>query len=48
MTEEQKSKLFFGYIVAAAGFWVWFILFGIYGTFSVFFVPVSTAFGWTR
>jgi len=48
MKEKQKSRLFYGYIVAAAGFWVWFIGFGIYGTFSVFFVPVSTDFGWTR
>ncbi len=48
MKEKQKSKLFYGYIVATAGFWVWFIGFGIYGTFSVFFVPISTEFGWTR
>jgi MFS family permease len=48
MNEKQKSSLFYGYIVAAAGFWVWFIGFGLYSTFSVFFVPVSAEFGWTR
>ena len=48
MKEKQKSRLFYGYIVAAAGFWVWFIGFGIYGTFGIFFVPVSSEFGWTR
>lgn len=48
MSSETKKKLFYGWIVAAAGFWVWFIGFGIYGTFSVFFIPVSSEFGWTR
>ena len=48
MKDKQKSRLFYGYIVAAAGFWVWFIGFGIYGTFGVFFVPVSSEFGWSR
>ena len=44
----MRKSLFYGYIVAAAGFWVWFIAFGITLTFSVFFVPVSTEFHWTR
>jgi MFS family permease len=48
MTENRKSLFFYGYGVAVAGFWVWFLAFGIYGTFSVFFVPVSTEFHWTR
>jgi MFS family permease len=43
-----RKSLFYGYIVAAAGFWVWFVAFGISLTFSVFFVPVSTEFHWTR
>jgi len=43
-----RKSLFYGYIVAAAGFWVWFIAFGISLTFSVFFVPVSAEFHWTR
>ncbi|MBN2061530.1 MAG: MFS transporter [Deltaproteobacteria bacterium] len=48
MIDAQKSKPFFGYIVAAAGFWIWFILYGAYCTFGVFFVPVSAEFGWSR
>ena len=44
----MRKSLFYGYIVAAAGFWVWFIAFGIHLTFSVFFVPVSAEFPWTR
>lgn len=48
MTETRKSRFFYGYGVAIAGFWVWFLAFGIYGTFSIFFVPVSTEFHWTR
>lgn len=34
--------------MAAAAFGVWFMSMGTYGTFSVFFVPVSTEFGWSR
>ncbi|MDP2644140.1 MAG: MFS transporter [Desulfobacterales bacterium] len=48
MSEKQNSTLFYGYIVAAAGFWIWFIGFGTIGTFGVFFVPVSAEFDWTR
>lgn len=44
----MRKSLFYGYTVAAAGFWVWFIAFGISLTFSVFFIPVSTEFHWTR
>jgi hypothetical protein len=43
-----RRSLFYGYVVAAAGFWVWFVTFGIHLTFTVFFVPVSTEFHWTR
>lgn len=48
MTETRKSRSFYGYRVAIAGFWVWFLAFGISTTFSVFFVPVSSEFNWTR
>lgn len=48
MTENRRSRIFYGYAVAAAGFWIWFIAFGIQGTFPIFFVPVSGEFHWTR
>lgn len=48
MTEKRKSTYFYGYVVIAAGFWVWFISFGIHGTFSVFFLPISSEMSWTR
>ena len=48
MIENRKSRFFYGYGVAAAGFWVWFLGFGISTTFSVFFIPVSTELHWTR
>lgn len=43
-----RKKFFYGYIVAAASFCVWMVGFGTTGTFSMFFVPVSTEFGWSR
>ena len=48
ISSEKRKSLFYGYVVAAAGFWVWFIAFGISLTFSVFFIPVSSEFHWTR
>lgn len=44
----MRKSLYYGYVIAAAGFWVWFVAFGIHLTFSVFFVPVSEEFRWTR
>jgi len=48
VSKIAKRRFFYGYIVAAAGFGVWLIGFGTQGTFSVFFMPVSSEFGWTR
>ncbi|MFC1911039.1 MFS transporter [Chloroflexota bacterium] len=44
----MKQKFFYGYVVALAGFGVWFMGFATQSTFSVFFLPVSNDFGWTR
>jgi MFS family permease len=41
-------KFFYGYIVVAAGFGVWFIGFTLQNTFGVFFLPISQDFGWTH
>ena len=43
-----KSRFFYGYVVAAAGFSIWLIGWGIHTTFGVFFKPMLTEFGWTR
>ena len=43
-----KGLFFYGYIVAAAGFTVWMVGFGISLTFGIFYKPMLTEFGWTR
>lgn len=48
MTEDRRPRLFYGYAIAAAGFWLWFVALGVYGTFPIFFVPVSGEFQWSR
>jgi MFS family permease len=46
--DVTKGLFFYGYIVAAAGFIVWMIGFGISSTFGIFYKPMLTEFGWTR
>ncbi|MFH1489558.1 MAG: MFS transporter [Pseudomonadota bacterium] len=48
-TDKKERRFFYGYIVAAAGFTVWFIGWGVYSIcFGVFFTPLLSEFGWTR
>ncbi|MBW1996479.1 MAG: MFS transporter [Deltaproteobacteria bacterium] len=46
--DTTKYPFFYGYIVAAAGFMIWMIGFGISGTFGIFYKPILTEFGWSR
>lgn len=49
--ENEKSypHLFYGYVVAAAGFTTWFVGWGAYALcFGVFFKPLLAEFHWTR
>jgi MFS family permease len=48
LAETSKQRFFYGYIVVAAGFFIWLIGFGIYGTYGVFFKPLIIEFGWSR
>jgi MFS family permease len=44
-----EKRLFYGYIVAGAGFTIWLIGWGTYSPcFSVFFKPLLAEFGWSR
>ena len=46
---NSRAPLFYGYIVAGAGFITWFIGWGAYSIcFGVFFKPLLTEFHWTR
>ena len=47
--DTKKSQLFYGYVVTAAGFSIWFIGWGTFTPcFGVFFKPLLNEFGWTR
>jgi MFS family permease len=43
-----KPRVFYGYIVVVAAFFVMLLMWGIFFTFGIFFKPLSTEFGWTR
>ncbi|MBN2077200.1 MAG: MFS transporter [Dehalococcoidales bacterium] len=46
--ETGKQKFFYGYVIVALGLFINMVLGGTLYTFSVFFEPLSTEFGWTR
>ena len=46
--EKGKQKFFYGYVIVALGLFINMVLGGTLYTFSVFFEPLSTEFGWTR
>ncbi|MFC1902362.1 MFS transporter [Chloroflexota bacterium] len=46
--EPAGPKFFYGYVVAATGFAIWFLGCGGSVNFSVFLKPVLTEFGWAR
>ncbi len=46
--ETGKKKIFYGYVIVALGLFINMVLGGTLYTFSVFFGPLSTEFGWTR
>ncbi|MFC2004639.1 MFS transporter [Chloroflexota bacterium] len=51
MTQQvviRKPRFFYGYVVVALAFFASLILGGTLYTFSVFFKPLSSEFGWTR
>lgn len=45
---SDQPKFFYGYAVAAAGFVIWMVVFGIHNTFGIFYLPLITEFGWQR
>ncbi|UCD08534.1 MAG: MFS transporter [Dehalococcoidales bacterium] len=51
MTSQVKTgkrEFFYGYVIVALGLFINMVLGGTLYTFSVFFEPLSTEFGWTR
>lgn len=48
-TDKERFRFFYGYVVAAAGFTIWFIGWGVFSMcFGVFLKPLLDEFGWTR
>ena len=43
-----RPRLFYGYIIAALGFLIQAVFWGIYRSFGLFFNPLIGEFGWTR
>lgn len=48
LTRSTGRGFYYGYVVVAAGFCVWFITWGIYQSFGIFFKPLLQEFGWSR
>ncbi|HUV56012.1 MAG TPA: hypothetical protein VMV84_02145, partial [Dehalococcoidales bacterium] len=48
MTEKNKPKFFYGYIIVLAGFGIQAVGCGIFVTYGVFFTPLLIEFGWMR
>ncbi len=48
MSQDRKSKLFYGYIVVAAAFLIMVVMWGAFFSFGVFLEPLLAEFGWTR
>ena len=45
---NSKPRVFYGYIVVVAAFFIFLVSFGLYYSFGVFLPPLLTEFGWTR
>jgi len=48
LSQDRKSKLFYGYIIVGAGFVISLVMWGTYNTFGIFLKPLISEFGWTR
>ena len=44
----NKKRLFYGYIILGAAFFIMVVCFGINFAFGMFFKPMMTELGWTR
>lgn len=48
LSPDRKNKLYYGYIVAAAAGVLQIIMWGLFNTYGVFFIPMHDEFGWSR
>lgn len=45
---EKKNPIYYGYVVAAAAGVLQIIMWGLFNTYGVFFIPMHNEFGWSR
>lgn len=48
LSPDRKTKLYYGYIVAAVAGVLQIIMWGLFNTYGVFFLPMHDEFGWSR
>ena len=48
LIKNSNHKIFYGYIVVIASFFIIFVMHGMYSVYGVFFNPLQTEFGWSR
>ncbi len=48
LVHKNKPKIFSGYYIVIASFFIAIIMHGMFATFGVFFTPMLTEFGWSR
>nr|MBC8276285.1 MFS transporter [Chloroflexota bacterium] len=48
LSPGSKNKLYYGYVVAAAAGVLQIIMWGLFNTYGVFFIPMHDEFGWSR
>ena len=48
MNKNNKSPIFYGYVVVAASFMILILMHGLHSSYGVFFRPLQDEFGWDR
>jgi MFS family permease len=48
LTENRKSRFFYGYVIVAVTFLIFLVIGGTHYSFGVFFKPLASECGWTR
>ncbi len=46
--KDGNSRLFYGYVIAAASIMIQVVMWGLFNTYGIFFIPLQEEFGWSR
>ena len=47
-TSTSNPRIYYGYIIVTAAFFIMLAIYGINYSFGIFFKPIAADFGWTR